>query len=608
MCISRSWLIAALTLTAPLACSKGDGGGGEAAKTGDNKAAEGGVRKGEGGKGEGGKGGAAEAAAPAKKVLAVEAAALSTCALLEGGTVRCWGANIEGQLGVGKDADTLLESLVPVDVPGVSGAQTLWHTASYSWGGGHSDGYTDTACAQTSDGKMTCWGHNGGIMAGSSGNKNSPTAIATLAGVTDFTAASGHACGVWPDKSAKCWGSNAFGVAGVGSDERSIKEPSAVKDLSEVVSVGTGQNHSCALKSDGTVWCWGYASSGQLGNGQRDQSTVPVQVSELSDATQLAVATNASCALKKDASVVCWGQGFGNTPSAVEGATDITSIDAQGFMCGIKADKSAVCWGKNDYGRLGDGTLGDRPKKAAPVKGLAGVAQISVGVHHACALLEDGDVKCWGKNGHGQLGDGSLEDRHEPVSVAQLRAETLTPLAELPSALPTDGKVAEFSGVPEGCPSKVELEATVKGKSIDFTVRHLESEWNRMELGLLIRLRNYDKDEKHPWSMPRGRQAFINFGLEKWVAETGADGKEKIVQKPADMEQPFTTELLGNYRVTNAAGIYDNHKQRFFNAGQIKLTHFDDSWVCGEIDLRHDKEGHALTGKFVAPVPAKKKQ
>lgn len=552
-------------------------------------------------------GGGAEAA-PSKKVIAVDAAALSTCALFEGGTVRCWGANIEGQLGIGKDADTALESLVPVDVAGVSGAAKLWDQASYSWGGGHSDGYTDTACAQMPDGAMTCWGHNGGIFGSDvSGNQISPIGNPALAGVTSFAAASGHACGVWPDKTAKCWGSNAFGVAGVGNDEYTIKTPTPVKDLTDAASVGVGQNHSCAMKNDGTVWCWGYGSSGQLGNGQTEKVNAPVQVTGLTDATQLAVATNTSCALKKDATVVCWGEGFDKTPQPVEAATGIASLDAQGFVCGVKTDKTVVCWGRNEYGQLGDGTTDNRPKKAAPVAGLAGVAQISVGIHHACALLDDGDVKCWGKNGHGQIGDGSLDDRMAPVSVAQLRAETLTPLAELPSALPTDAKVAELSGVPEGCVNKVELEVEVKGAGKPFVVRHIEAEWNWAELGLAIKFRNYDKDEKNPWTMPRGGQAWIAFGLEQWVTEKGDDGKDKLVQKPADMAQPYTTDMLGSYRATNSAGIYDNHKQRFFNAGQIKLTHLDDSWVCGEIDLSHDKDGNVLKGKFAAPVPAKKK-
>jgi alpha-tubulin suppressor-like RCC1 family protein len=368
------------------------------------------------------------AGAATKKIVSIQAGALSTCALMEDGTVRCWGANIEGQLGIGKEADELLESYTPVEVVGVTGAKKLWSTASYSWGGGHSDGYTDTSCAQKEDGSTQCWGHNGLVFGdGEYKNQATPMANAALANVVDYTAASGHACAVWPDKTAKCWGSNAFGVAGVGTDDRDLKTPTAVKDFTDAAAVGCGQNHCCGMKGDGSVSCWGYASSGQLGNGSSTNTNAPVPVTGLADATQLAVGTNTNCALKKDATVVCWGQDFSNTPGPVEGATEITQLDGQGFMCGVKTDKTVVCWGPNSYGQLGDGTQEDRKKKAAPVKGLAGAVQVAVGVNHACALLEDNSVKCWGKNGRGQLGDGSLDDRTEPVVAAQVGAEKLTP-------------------------------------------------------------------------------------------------------------------------------------------------------------------------------------
>jgi hypothetical protein len=157
--------------------------------------------------------------------------------------------------------------------------------------------------------------------------------------------------------------------------------------------------------------------------------------------------------------------------------------------------------------------------------------------------------------------------------------------------------------VPEGCPSKVELVATVAGKPFPFIVRHIEATWAWQNLGYAIEFSNYDKDEKNIWAMPRGGQAWIKFGLEKWVIENGDDGKEKVVQKQADMAQPYITDFTGSYRATNAAGIYDNYKQRGFNKGQITLSHLDDSWVCGEIDLGHDENGNTLKGKFAAPIP-----
>ena len=593
-------VIVALGFSVPtLGCD--DGGKADGGKADAGKA--------DGGDADGGKadGGTAESSSN-KKILAIDVASLSTCALMEGGSVRCWGANIEGQLGLGKDADELLESYTPVEVPGLSGVAKFWAGGSYSWSGSHSEGTTDTVCVQMADGATKCWGHNGLVFGdGEYKNQPAPTDIGALAKITDLDSASGFACAVWPDKTAKCWGTNAFGVLGIGTDDREAKAPTPVKDFTGAVDVGTGQNHACGLKEDGTVSCWGYNSSGQLGNGGRDKSNAPVPVTGLTDATQIAVSANGTCALKKDASVVCWGSDFGNVPKAVDGGTDIIALDAEGFTCGLKTDKTVVCWGANSNGQLGDGTTTDRKSKAAPVKGLANVKEVKVGAKHACALLEDNTVKCWGKNGRGQLGDGTIDNRSEPVTVLQVSAETLTPQAAdaRPKALPTDDKVAAIDGAPEGC-AKNEFSAKVKGADIPFTVRNLKAAWNYGEKGIKLSFLNYDIDEDNKWAMPRGAQARIGFNLEKWVIEANEDGKEVPVQKPVDADGEFTTKMFESYRLTNSAGIFDNHKQRFFDTGSVKLTHLDDSWVCGEINLSHAEEKHALTGTFVVQLPAKK--
>ena len=135
------------------------------------------------GDGDGGGGGDKVEAGGGKKIVAIDVGSLASCALMEGGTVRCWGGNIEGQLGVGKMGDDFLESYTPVEVKGVKGAKTLWFGGSYSWGGGHSDGTTDTGCVQMGDGKVKCWGHNG-LIYGDGEHKHlaDATDVAALAG------------------------------------------------------------------------------------------------------------------------------------------------------------------------------------------------------------------------------------------------------------------------------------------------------------------------------------------------------------------------------------------------------------------------------------------
>ena len=426
--------------------------------------------------------------------------------------------------------------------------------------------------------------------------------------MTNLDSASGHACGVFKDKSAKCWGSNAFGVLGIDSDEREAKAPTAVKGFTKAKEVACGQNHCCGLQETGAVSCWGYASSGQLGNGSREQAKAPVAVTGMTDGTSVKLMENTSCALKKDGTVWCWGSNFDQAPRAVENATDIVQMDAEGFGCGVKKDKTVVCWAsKNDYGQLGDGTNKAR-NDAAPVKGIKGAKQVAVGRRHACALLEDSTVKCWGENGRGQLGDGTIDDRNTPVKVVQVNAEKLEPQADKdkPTALADGAKAAKLDGAPSGCESSVKLAATVNGKKIPFTVVQVEGKKNHAKLGYYLTFRNYELDEKKRWAMPRGKQARIGLGLEKWVIEKNDEGKERPVQKPADKSEPYTTGFIKSYRLTNGAGIFDNHRQRFFDDGQVTVTHMDDEWVCGEVDLRHKDKKHALKGKFTAKIaPAK---
>lgn len=544
-----------------------------------------------------------------KKIVALDAGGLGTCALLADGTVRCWGGNREGALGIGKSEDDVLETYVPVQVTELEGAKKLWFGASYCWSGSYADYTTDTGCAQLADGTTKCWGHNGKMYGDGEGkNSDKPVAVAALKGALDVGSHCGTACAVLPDKSVSCWGSGAFGQIGNGTKDSQDK-PTPVKGLTDAAEVDCGQNHCCARKNDGTVSCWGYNSSGQLGDGTTTQQSEPVAVGGLADATQLSLMLTTSCALKKDGSVVCWGSGFDKAPKAVPGATDVTQLDAEDALaCALKKDGSVVCWGNNRYGQLGDGTTTDRPSKAEPVKGLSGVAAIGTGEDHACAVLKDNSVKCWGRNNRGQLGDATLKDSGAPVVAAMVGAEKLEPLAadKTPSALPTDGKTHTFAEPPpEGCTMDKALKYKVKGKDGELLVRHVVAEPASAAHGIVIRFYNFDFDAKDKYAMTRGQQLRAGFNLEHWVIEK-VDDKERPVAKPLEKDQPYTTGTLSNFRLTFGAGIYDNQKQHSFDGGQVKLTRLDDKWVCGEIDLMHTKSGAALKGNFAVPRPPDK--
>ena len=183
-----------------------------------------------------------------------------------------------------------------------------------------------------------------------------------------------------------------------------------------------GENHSLAVKSDGSVWAWGDNTYGQLGTGTTTSSTTPVQVSGLSGATAVAAGDISSAALKSDGSVRTWGYngdgelGNGTTtstssPVQVSGLSGVTQLAAGNYhVLALKSDGTVVAWGFNYAGELGDGTTTSRTAPVA-VNGLAGVVQVAAGglpccAGHSVALKADGTVWTWGYNKHGQLGIG----------------------------------------------------------------------------------------------------------------------------------------------------------------------------------------------------------
>ena len=156
----------------------------------------------------------------------------------------------------------------------------------------------------------------------------------------------------------------------------------ATTHADSALNVGAGLDHTCALTSSGGVKCWGWNTYGQLGDSATTERLTPVDVSGLAGVTSLATGRLFNCALTSGGGVKCWGYNY--------------------------------------YGQLGDGTTTDRPTPV-DVSGLtSGVAAISVGRSHACAVTTDGGVKCWGRNLEGQLGDNTTTDRWTPVDVSGL--------------------------------------------------------------------------------------------------------------------------------------------------------------------------------------------
>jgi alpha-tubulin suppressor-like RCC1 family protein len=328
------------------------------------------------------------------------------CALITDGTVRCWGSNGSGQLGNGSSSN----SSRPVTVSGLTDVVSI------------AAGYLNS-CAVKSDGTLVCWGDNSYYQTGKSTSTANLYTYFTVPGITNAVQVSigiGHVCVLLSNGTVKCWGSGASGQLGFGSTTSVTSTPMLVSGISSAVQVSAGGNTSCAVLSDGTVKCWGSNSSGMLGNGSTTNSSSPVTVTGVSNAVSVAVSAGSSvCATLSSGSigsVKCWGYNnsgqLGNnsltassTPVAVSGVTSSVAVSGgASHFCTLLSDGSMSCWGYNAQGQLGNGTTSNA---GTPVPaGLSGVVSIATGGDLTCASLANGLVKCWGQNFYGQLGNG----------------------------------------------------------------------------------------------------------------------------------------------------------------------------------------------------------
>lgn len=203
-----------------------------------------------------------------------------------------------------------------------------------------------------------------------------------------------------------------------------------------LVAIAVGYRHSCALMNGGGVVCWGQNDSGQLGDGSKITRSIPVIVSGLGSGVKaVGVGWGFSCALTTGGAVKCWGDnasgqlGDGtksgqSTPVDVSGLASGVAAIAVGFnhACAMMMDGDLRCWGDNYFGGLGNGTNVD---SAVPVEvsGLANdTVDVDAGYRFTCAVTSAGGVKCWGLNDAGQLGDGTTTNRFLPGDVSGLEA------------------------------------------------------------------------------------------------------------------------------------------------------------------------------------------
>ena len=369
---------------------------------------------------------------PFVTVKQIVTGALHTCALLSDDSVRCWGSNNDGEVGLGNASnqvggptnqfigdDELPSSIAPVSVTKTSGIKAEQLVSG--------DYHT---CALLSDDTIQCWGDGGDGQLGNGSNQNIgrdelPSSVGSVSvglppgvKVSQIAAGGHHTCALLSNGTAKCWGNNEVGQLGYGNTD-AYALPSALGTVSvtatpgvKVAQIAAGWYHTCALLSDGSVKCWGDASCGELGYG----NTTAIGDDELPASVGPVSVTN--------------------TPGV-----NVIQIAARGpHTCALLSDGSVKCWGANSLlnacanaaGELGYGnteTIGDDelPSSLGPISVSADpsvtVRQLALGLRHTCALLSNGAVKCWGYGRFGQLGYGNTEtigDDELPSSVGTI--------------------------------------------------------------------------------------------------------------------------------------------------------------------------------------------
>ncbi len=307
-----------------------------------------------------------------------------SCAIF-GGWPWCWGIGTTGELGARVGA---IDSAYPVPIPGSASPVQL------------ESAILNGACARTAVGAIACWGYPGLRGAPTVGteedrDRNRKDAAIRLRGfppAIDFDLGQAVLCAVGTDRLVRCIGTLDPGLeiddAGTGSEvgflggmtsQRGPGDPYTIPGLTDVRDIEIGASHACALKTDGTVWCWGESVAGATGEiGADDCGGIP-------------------CTITPRQVMGIPG------PVAELGLGGFYSFTIYGFSCARLTDGQVACWGNNEYGTLGNGTLTD---SATPVlvEGVEDAVSLEVGPLHACALRSDGRQVCWGIDAGGTLG------------------------------------------------------------------------------------------------------------------------------------------------------------------------------------------------------------
>ncbi len=404
-----------------------------------------------------------------KKFESVSAGYTFSCGLLTNGSAVCWGNNAYGNLGNGSTGGYGLRPSV------VKGGYNFSDVTAHL-----------VSCGLLTNGSAVCWGMNnyGQLGDGTTTNRNEPVLVSGNYNFSKIAGGDYHTCGILTNGTALCWGKNDVGQLGNGSEGGYSTVPlfvsgsyrfynnSAYWNKDHLVSIlpremyesGDTITFECSVASDSyqssskddsdstssnlvvknvfvrgdlsrmSGYCNGYSENSNdlmmynvswyIGSSHKFSAVVLKggSVSAGSDST---------CGLLINGSAVCWGSneygqlgnssegGYSTTAKFVSGGYNFSKVDTGGYhACGMMANGSVLCWGRNTYGQVGDGTDGNNKNSPTFVSGTYKYVDISSGNLHSCGITEEGHGMCWGNNEYGQLGDGTTTNRNTPTAVS----------------------------------------------------------------------------------------------------------------------------------------------------------------------------------------------
>jgi alpha-tubulin suppressor-like RCC1 family protein len=340
----------------------------------------------------------------AEKFSQISAGNSFSCGITEDAKLKCWGSNHHGQLGIGNKVENM--NIVSVD----ESTNFIQVEVSFL-----------SACALTVNFKLKCWGSNifGTLGNGLLEESLSPITIDESTNYLSISSGRSEFCGITTSGVLKCWGDNYYGEIGIGTIGE-VNTPTIVDPGINYKKVAINGSRICGITTSDELKCWGNNDYGSVGDGTTTNRTAPVLIDSGVGYSDIALGQQFTCGITISNQRKCWGsnsQGawFGNngfassdhsSPIVVESSTEFDRIfGGETHMCGITSGNQLKCWGSNSFGEVGDGKI-ITVKSPLSIDNGTNYQDLSLGEYYSCGINSYGRVKCWGRNLEGQLGRG----------------------------------------------------------------------------------------------------------------------------------------------------------------------------------------------------------